>query len=78
MKKDEKLAIKAITICFKPYLKPEEAYIYTNLEHSRFAQKTQEFGIFKNAAGYFKRDELDQMMSGAPSKFLEKVKRIKV
>lgn len=77
MKPDEKLAMKAISMCFRPYLKPEEAYIYTNLERTRFQTRCEEFGIYKNAAGYYKRDDLDDMMSGAPSRLLAKAKQIK-
>ena len=69
MKKDEVIVMKAITICFKPYLKPEEAMIYCNLEHTQFAKRTAAFGIYKNDAGYFKREELDLMMSGLGKKF---------
>ncbi|WP_346320953.1 hypothetical protein [Chitinophaga sp. YIM B06452] len=77
MKQEEKLAMKAISMCFRPYLKPEEAYIYTNLERTRFQTRCEEFGIYKNAAGYYKREDLDEMMSGAPSRLLEKAKQIK-
>ena len=69
MKKDEVIVMKAITICFKPYLKPEEAMIYCNLEHTQFGKRTTAFGIYKNNAGYFKREELDLMMSGLGRKF---------
>jgi hypothetical protein len=78
MKDDEKIITKAISMCFKPYLKPEEAYIYTNLEHTRFAKKCEEFGLYKNAAGYFSRESLDKMMSGAPSIISEKIKKMKL
>lgn len=78
MKDDEKIITKAISMCFKPYLKPEEAYIYTNLERTRFIQKCEEFGLYKNAAGYFSREALDKMMSGAPSNISEKIKKMKL
>jgi len=63
--------MKAIAICFKPYLKPEEAMIYCNLEHTQFAKRTAGFGIYKNDSGYFKRAELDLMMSGIASRITE-------
>ncbi|KAA2242861.1 hypothetical protein F0L74_10050 [Chitinophaga agrisoli] len=78
MQKEEKTMMKAIALCFKPYLKPEEAYIYTNLERTRFQKKCEEFGIHKNAAGYFKRDDLDDMMSGKPSRILEAANKIRL
>jgi hypothetical protein len=64
MKKDEVMVMKAISICFKPYLKPEEAMIYCNLERTQLSKRTAAFGIYKNDSGYFKREELDLMMSG--------------
>lgn len=78
MKQEEKLTMKAISMCFRPYLKPEEAYIYTNLERSQFIKRANEFGIYKNAAGYYSREELDRMMSGANSILSEKVKKMKL
>lgn len=78
MKEDEKIITKAIAMCFKPYLKPEEAYIYTNLERTRFQQKCEEFGLYKNNAGYYSREALDNMMSGAPSNIAEKIKKMKL
>jgi len=70
--------MKAIALCFKPYLKPEEAYIYTNLERTQFTRKCEEFGIYKNAAGYFSKQDMDDMMSGKPSRILEKVRKLKI
>jgi hypothetical protein len=78
MKDDEKIIIKAISMCFRPYLKPEEAQIYTHLERTRFIEKCEEFGIYKNNAGYYSREALDKMMSGAPSNIEEKVKKMKL
>ncbi len=31
MKNEEKAVMRAVAICYKPYLKPEEALIYCNL-----------------------------------------------
>jgi len=64
MKYNDKTVMKAIAICFKPYLKPEEALIYCNLGRTQFAKKCDEFRIYKNNSGYYKRDELDIMLSG--------------
>lgn len=69
MKKDEIVVMRAIAICFKPYLKPEEALIYCNLGRTQFAKKCEEFGVFKNSSGYYKKEDLDLMMSGGPSKY---------
>jgi len=64
MRKDETIVMRAIAICFKPYLKPEEALIYCDLGRTQFAKKCQEFGVYKNNSGYFKREELDIILSG--------------
>ena len=66
MKREDSLAMKAIAICFKQYLKPEEAMIYCNLEKTRFAIKCEEHGIYKNNSGYYKREDLDRFLSGHP------------
>lgn len=66
VKSDEGVVMRAIAICFKPYLKPEEALIYCNLGRTQFAKKCQEHLVFKNNSGYFKKEDLDKMMSGIP------------
>jgi hypothetical protein len=78
IKRDELIAMKAIAICFKPFLKPEEALIYCNLGRTQFAKKSDEFGIYKNAAGYYKKEELDKMLSGEPNTFIEAAKKLKM
>jgi hypothetical protein len=64
MKKNDLTVMKAIALCFKPYLKPEEALIYCDLGRTQFAKKCEEFGIYKSNTGYFKREDLDVMLSG--------------
>ena len=64
---DDKLAIKAIALCFKPFLKPEEAMVYCNLERTQFLKRCDAFRIYKNNSGYFRRADLDLMMSGEPT-----------
>jgi hypothetical protein len=64
-KKEEVLVMKAVALCFKPYLKPEEAMIYCNLEHTQFAKRTAAAGIYKNEGGYYEREALNLMMSGS-------------
>lgn len=78
MKKEELAVMKAVAICFKPYLKPEEAMIYCNLERTQFAKRCEEFGIYKSAGGYYEREQLNQMMSGAPSIIEKKVSRVPI
>ena len=68
-KETETLIMKAIALCFKPYLKPEEAMIYTNLGRTRLAAKCEEYGIFKNDGGYYKKEDLDLIISGGPTKY---------
>lgn len=64
IEKDRKAMIKAIAICFKPFLKPEEAMIYCNLERTRLALRLKEHRIFKTATGYYRKEELDRFMAG--------------
>ncbi len=64
MKTEELAVLKAVSICFKPFLKPEEAMIYCNLGHTQLAKRLNEHGIYKNSSGYYKREELDAMMAG--------------
>ncbi|MEP7143092.1 MAG: hypothetical protein ABI707_09495 [Ferruginibacter sp.] len=70
--------MKAISICFKPYLKPEEAMIYCNLGRTQLTKKCEEYGVFKNLNGYYKREDLDLILSGAPSKIEGLVRKIKL
>lgn len=74
MKKDEFVVMRAIALCFKPYLKPEESLIYCNLARTQFAKRSNECGIFKNEKGYYKREDLDVMCSESLGKNLEEVK----
>lgn len=67
MKREERLVMKAIALCFKPFLKPEEALIYCNLERTQFAKKCEAYGVYKNKSGYFTKEELDRMLSGEQS-----------
>lgn len=78
MKFDNKTVMKAISLCFKPYLKPEEAMIYCNLGRTQLTKKCDEFGIYKNSNGYFKREDLDLILSGAQSKITQLAGKIKL
>ena len=64
---DERIVMKAVAICFKPYLKPEEAQIYCNLGRTQLAKRCEEHLVYKNESGYYKREDLDRMMSGQSS-----------
>lgn len=64
MRTDELVVLKAVSICFKPFLKPEEAMIYCNLGRTQLAKKLNESGIYKNSSGYYKKEDLDAMMAG--------------
>ena len=77
IKREDLLAMRAIALCFKPFLKPEEALIYCNLGRTQFAKNCEVFGVYKNNAGYYKREELDKMMSGAASPFITGAKIVK-
>lgn len=73
-KGEELIVIKAVALCFKPYLKPEEAQIYFNLGRTQLAKRCEEHLVYKNNSGYYKREDLDRMMSGEPSPLLEAAK----
>ncbi|MEX6689252.1 hypothetical protein QTN47_17210 [Danxiaibacter flavus] len=75
---NETTVMKAIALCHKEWLKPEEAQIYTNLKRTQLARKCEEYGIYKNRNGYYKRSELDKILSGAPTNIEEKTKGIKL
>lgn len=77
IKREELIAMRAIALCFKPYLKPEEAIIYCNLGRTQLAKKCEEFGIFKNSSGYYKKEDLDNMMAGEPGKIIEMAKKLR-
>lgn len=67
IRRSDLAVMKAIVICHKPFLKPEEALIYCNLGRTQLSKKCNEFGVYKNNNGYFKREELDLMMGGDDS-----------
>lgn len=64
VQRNQKTIMRAIAICYKPYLKPEEALIYTNLGRTQFSKKCEEYGVYKSNSGYFKKEDIDRMLSG--------------
>ena len=78
IKNSELVAMRAIAICFKPYLKPEEALIYCNLGRTQFAKKCEEFGVYKNKMGYYKKEDIDKMLAGETMPFTETARRMKL
>jgi hypothetical protein len=56
--------MKAVALCFKTWLKPDEAMIYCNLNRTQLINRCKLFGIQKNSSGYYNREELDKMLSG--------------
>lgn len=62
----ELAVMRAVAICYKPYLKPEEAMIYCNLGRTQLAKKLEEFGVYKTESGYYKKIDLDSFLSGSP------------
>jgi len=76
MKHQDLAPMKAVALCLKSHLKPEEAMIYTNLGRTRLAMKCEEYGIYKNANGYYARADLDLILAGAPPKINEAVERL--
>ena len=77
MRKSEIAVMKAVAICHKPFLKPEEAMIYCNLGRTQLTKKCGEFGIYKNNSGYLKRQDLDLMMAGGESLLEKEMEKIK-
>jgi hypothetical protein len=78
IKRDELITMRAIALCFKPFLKPEEALIYCNLGRTQFAKKCDEFGLHKNNSGYFAKTDLDKMLAGEPSLIAQAASKMKV
>ena len=76
MRRSDIAVMRAVAICHKPFLKPEEAMIYCNLGRTQLAKKCGEYGFYKNNSYYLKREELDMMMSGESTKRVE-IKRVK-
>jgi len=69
IKRNDLIVMRAVAICFKPYLKPEEALIFCDLGRTQFAKKCEEFRVYKSNSGYYKREDLERMLSGvAPEK----------
>ncbi|WPV65428.1 hypothetical protein [Chitinophaga sp. LS1] len=64
IKRDDLLVMRAIALCFKPFLKPEEALIYCNLGRTQFAKNCEEYGIYKTNSGYYRKEDIDTMLSG--------------
>jgi hypothetical protein len=75
IKQQELVTMRAIAICFKPYLKPEEALIFCNLGRTQFARKCEEYGLFKNENGYYKREEIEKMLEGEKVTVMEPSKK---
>ncbi|OMP74557.1 hypothetical protein [[Flexibacter] sp. ATCC 35208] len=64
IKRDDLLIMRAIAICFKPFLKPEEALIYCNLGRTQLAKNCEEYGVYKTNSGYYRKEDIDKMLSG--------------
>jgi hypothetical protein len=75
IKKEEVIVMRAIAICFKPYLKPEEALIYCNLARTQFLRKCEDVGVHKNSAGYFSKEDLDRICTRDMSHFIQAIKK---
>jgi hypothetical protein len=67
IRKKDTITMKAIALCFKPYLKPEEACIYCDLERTQLSKNCDAHGVYKSNSGYYKREDLDRMMSAGTS-----------
>jgi hypothetical protein len=76
MKNHDLVIMKAVALCIKPFLKPEEAMIYCNLAHTQLAKRLGEWGVYKNANGYYRRDQLDLFLSATPRNIEEEIKQM--
>jgi hypothetical protein len=76
--KFESLVRETVAIFHKQYLKPCEAAIYTGNGRTQLAKKCSQFGIYKTATGYYIKEDLDEMMSGGPSRLKRKALKLKV
>lgn len=63
IRKEELIAMRAIALCYKPFLKTEEALIYCDLGRTQFAKKCEEHGIYKTSSGYYRKEDIDRMLS---------------
>jgi hypothetical protein len=77
IKRNDQITMRAVAICFKPFLKPEEALIYTNLGRTQFARKCEEFGIYKNNMGYYKKEDIDKMLAGEATPIASRAAKLK-
>jgi hypothetical protein len=77
IKNNDLTIMRAVALCFKPYLKPEEALIFCDLGRTQFSKRCDEFGVYKNNSGYFKREDLVMMQSGADPIRRQEGKKIK-
>lgn len=73
--KDELVTMRAIAICFKPFLKPEEALIFCNLGRTQFSKKCEEYGVLKNESGYYKREAIEKMLEGEKVTVVKSLKK---
>ncbi len=55
MKYNDSAVIKAVAICFKPYLKPEEAMVYCNLGRTQLTKNVKSTGFLRITMGTTKR-----------------------
>jgi len=58
-------------------LKVEEALLYCDLGRTQFAKKCEEYGIYKNSSGYYKREDIDKMLAGTEGSINEKPNKLK-
>ena len=57
--------MQALTIPHKQYLTVEEAQIYLGCSRNYVTQQAKRYGFYKNSNGYYKRSDLDLILSGA-------------
>jgi hypothetical protein len=65
--RNDLIIMRAIAICYKPYLRKAEAMIYCSLASTQFLKKCNEFKVYKTKNGYYARTELDRMLNAEES-----------
>jgi hypothetical protein len=58
IKRNELIGMRAIALCFKPFLKPEEPPIYCSLGRTQFARSASNSG-YEMTQDIIKREEID-------------------
>lgn len=77
VKPEDKIIMKAISICFKPLLTASEGMIFLGLGKSEFYRKLAEYGVKKLPGGiHYSREDLIRIGSTKPTYIQDKVNEL--